>query len=116
MTVQLTTLVPQDCQGCGLCCEGIGSPVAIYTYRTSHSGPYLFRPRDLPRHLADEIDRYFDGLKAGEKPVDNCLWFDETTRQCKHHEWRPQVCRKYDVGCDLCLKERAPFVVTLTTG
>lgn len=110
MRFQFPVLAPKNCDCCGLCCEGIGSPVAIYTYRASYSGPYLFRPRDLPPELGREIDDYFGGLRGGQPPVEHCLWFDAQTRQCKHHEWRPAVCRKYEVGCASCLDERRPYV------
>jgi len=112
MEFRFPVLEPENCEGCGLCCEGIGSPVAMYTYRTSYSGPYLYRPKNLPEELAREIDHYFAGLKRGEEPVDHCLWFDVETRKCKHHQWRPQVCRNYQVGCESCLNERRPYVVT----
>ena len=109
-TFQFPILAPQDCEGCGLCCEGIGSPVAIYTYRLSHAGGYLYRPPNLPPELGEEIDAYFGGLKGGEEPLGHCLWFDPETRRCKHHTWRPNVCRQYEVGCDACLDERRPYL------
>lgn len=104
-------LEPENCEGCGLCCEGIGSPVAIYTYRTSRSGPYLYRPKDLPEELAREIDLYFAGLWNGDVPQDACLWFDPVTRKCKHHEFRPWVCRQYEVASPACQLERRPYYV-----
>ena len=108
--VRFAVLEPTDCDGCGLCCRGIGSPPAIYTYRISRSGKFLFRPVDLPAELGQQLDDYFYGLLRGQEPVDNCIWLDQTTGKCKHYAWRPQVCRTYEVGCDACLNERRPYV------
>ena len=110
--VQFTVLQPDDCSNCGLCCYGIGSPVKMFTYRYGHSGPYMFRPKDLPKELGDEIDSYFNSLTDGVEPLDHCLWFDEETGYCKHHQWRPQVCRDYETGCDACLNERKPYLIS----
>ncbi len=107
---ELTVLQPESCEGCGLCCEGIGSPVLLYQSLPHAAGSHPFRPVDLPQVLIDEIDRHFLGLARGEEPQDVCLWYDADGRQCRHYEWRPQVCRDYEMGGDACVALRRRFV------
>lgn len=109
--IRLTILEPQSCDGCGLCCEGIGSPVLLYVTRGAEAGPHPFRPSGLPQELIDEIDGQFLGLHRGQEPQERCLWFDPEARHCRHYEWRPQLCRDYELGGDACLglrREHAP--------
>jgi Fe-S-cluster containining protein len=106
--VHFHVLTPQSCDGCGLCCLGIGSPVLWYAshYQTLTGHP--FRPAGLPQQLIDEIDTAFDGLMRGQEPQEQCLWFNATTRKCRHYEWRPQVCKDYELGGTACLTARSP--------
>jgi Fe-S-cluster containining protein len=30
-------------------------------------------------------------------------------RRCRHYEWRPQVCRDYELGGDACLARRREY-------
>ncbi len=106
---RLSILEPESCDGCGLCCEGIGSPVALYVSRTGWSGVHPFRPVDIPEDLIREIDDHFGGLFRGQEPQERCLWFDPVARQCRHYEWRPQVCRDYELGGDACLARRREY-------
>jgi uncharacterized protein len=106
----LTILKPESCEGCGLCCEGIGSPVALYQSRPAWVDHHPFRPEGLPLHLIEEIDAHFVGAFRGEEPQDLCFWYDPEGRQCKHYEWRPQICRDYELGGRECRNLRRPFV------
>ena len=108
--LQLEVLQPESCEGCGLCCEKIGSPVLLYQSRLRESGAHAFRPPGLPTELIREIDEHFNGLTRGQEPQDRCLWFDPATRRCKHYRWRPQICHDYELGGQACLHERRPFV------
>jgi Fe-S-cluster containining protein len=106
----LPVLQPASCDGCGLCCEGIGSPVLVYqSYRGAESS-HPMRPSDLPSELITEIDDHFLGLVRGQEPQEQCLWYDAERRVCRHYEWRPQVCRDYERGGSACLELRQPFV------
>ena len=102
----LPILPPATCDDCGLCCQGIGSPVLLYASRPHYADPHPFRPANLPRELVDEIDFHFSGLLRGQEPQESCLWYDATTRQCKHYEYRPQICHDYELGGRECLKQR----------
>ena len=103
-------LRPESCDGCGLCCEGIGSPVLVYVSRPNVSGPHPFRPRDLPEELIRDIDERFAGLTRGQEPQERCVWFDAAGRRCKHYQWRPQLCRDYELGGSACLSLRRRYL------
>ena len=106
----LPLLQPASCDGCGLCCEGIGSPVLLYASRPGFGEPHPFRPAELPQELIEEIDFHFSGLTRGQEPLARCLWFDPLTRQCQHYEYRPQVCIDYELGGRACLSRRREAV------
>lgn len=109
--IQFQILQPESCEGCGLCCEGIGSPVLLYASGQQTVEPHPFRPPGLPRELIDKIDAHFLGLARGQEPQERCLWFNPETHRCNHYEWRPQVCRDYELGGRACLALRRPFVI-----
>ncbi len=103
-------LKPESCEGCGLCCQGIGSPVLSYQSREVWKDYHPFRPPGLPECLIEEIDNHFAGLFRGQESQTQCLWYDAETRSCKHYEWRPKVCRDYELAGFACLELRRPFV------
>jgi len=109
MSIDLHIIHPESCDHCGLCCEGIGSPVLLYTSRGDDSAPHPFRPDGMPQELIDEIDGCFSGLSRGQESQERCLWFDTDLRRCKHYDWRPQVCRDYQLGGDGCLLAREAY-------
>jgi len=49
----------------------------------------------LDRIAADE---QFDSLP--------CVWFDVAHRQCLYYEQRPDACRRFEIGSDLCRLSR----------
>ena len=67
----LSVLTPSSCDGCGLCCEGIGSPVLLYASRPGFGEPHPYRPDGLPQELIEEIDLHFSGLMRGQEPQDH---------------------------------------------
>ncbi len=103
-------LEPEGCDDCGLCCEGVGSPVLLYQSLPQRNGPHPSRPPDLPRELIAEIDHHFRGLARGEEAQDQCLWYDTVRLRCRHYEWRPKICRDYELGGQACLQLREPWV------
>lgn len=110
---QFEHLTPESCEGCGLCCKGIGSPVLLYQSRDVWEDHHPYRPEGIPTHLIEEIDAHFAGLFRGQEPQNCCLWYDAKTRACRHYEWRPQLCRDYELAGWACLELRRPFVPDL---
>jgi uncharacterized protein len=107
--IDLMVLSPDTCDKCGLCCTGIGSPVLLYVSYPDLSVAHPFRPTDLPQELIDEIDAHFLGLHRGQEPQEQCLWFDAEKLCCRHYDWRPQVCRDYELAGEACLLRREEY-------
>lgn len=104
--MQLLPLAPVNCEGCGLCCQGIGSPVLVYQTDRRLNGPHPFRPLGLPEELVREIDDHFQGLMRGYEPQERCLWYDIEQKKCRHYEWRPDVCRRFELNGEACQQLR----------
>ena len=65
-------------------------------------------PQDLKIELLQTIDNYvapnYDGsVESLDGP---CVWLDMDTRRCRHHEYRPNVCRDFETGSSGCLDWR----------
>lgn len=62
----------------------------------------------LPNELRLELDQFVASYPARpDGQLDGpCFWFDQRTRRCKHHEYRPRVCRDFAVGSTDCLAWR----------
>ncbi len=95
-------LVPR-CLQCGECCQIMGSPPFT---------PLSFRdvPPDFPEELRRELTEYWQASGTGgtdrgglELP---CLWLDVQTNLCRHHEWKPPICREF--FCERCPREALP--------
>lgn len=86
-----------DCEGCGVCCLHMGYPAFIQPVEHSSDEAYW---RGMPRDLKDELLSYIADYQPPEPgQLDGpCFWFDSETRQCKHHQHRPSVCRNFKVG------------------
>jgi Fe-S-cluster containining protein len=108
------TILP-SCRGCGACCEHMGTPPG---YAAGVAGNFSLmwgddeaRYRAMPAKLRNELAYYYTALDEGvivdrvkvELP---CLWYDPRSRSCRHHEWRPDICREFDPGDEGCINHR----------
>lgn len=91
------------CDGCGLCCMHMSIP------------PYDDEEREqlqqeLPKVYCDlvavEATRELQWKSTGVEEVP-CGFFDPVTRRCRHHENKPFVCHRFEVGDVFCLEFRA---------
>ena len=64
--------------------------------------------KPLPEWLEAEVRAVWERMQRGEfDPIGQpCIWFDQETRRCKHYEYRPEVCRDFEVGEESCLRWR----------
>ena len=73
--------------------------------------PHFYRTADdyhwnrLPKPLQDEVIEYVDALTDLDLGQP-CIWLDLETKQCKHYEYRPQMCHDFEVGNKHCLRLR----------
>ena len=87
-----------NCDGCGACCMAIGHP---QFYRHSNDPIWESLPDNLKRQINEHIDNLTE-VDMGEP----CIWLDMETRQCKNYEYRPQMCRDFELGNPHCLRMR----------
>jgi uncharacterized protein len=97
-----------SCDGCAACCLQVGHP------------PFLLElDNDIPRAIegADSLadykrlcaapsearDAYFATIEAADGP---CPWLDVDARRCRHYEYRPDICRSFEVGAKWCAQLR----------
>ena len=111
-------VIPDSCEGCGACClEQLSPPMYVpilcddLDYDDTKED--VIRARALPQELQQELRDYWDLMDTGEEhPRDEvCLWFDETTRKCKHYELRPSICREFPFGEEGCLGWRKKYAI-----
>lgn len=122
MTIKLPIVA--DCEGCGVCCLHMGYPTFIrpktpltpeqidvdpdlrkrarndrrrQELLAGHPGETYWER--LPDELKKELEDYIEGYSAVDGALDGpCIWLDLETRRCKHHKYRPRVCRDFEVG------------------
>ncbi|UCD48776.1 MAG: YkgJ family cysteine cluster protein [Phycisphaerales bacterium] len=93
---------PQECLHCGACCSNPGRPP--------------FRPEemaDLPaeiQHLVASLDAR-DPERATYATL--CYFFNVATRKCLIYEHRPQACRDFKPGGQVCQELRRAFASCL---
>ena len=89
----------RDCDGCFACCMKAGSP------------PFETREEldSIPKHLRRELERYFSKIEKNEIQSRSvlflpCLWLDEEKGECTNYDYRPKICRDFQVGGQECIQ------------
>ncbi len=109
----LAVLDPADpCGGCGVCCLHVVFPPfwARWPLGTPGNDPDWVRLATERPDLAAGIEADYERRKAAglcrrdyEAP---CLWYDASSRRCKHYDYRPDVCRDFEPGGEDCMRFR----------
>ncbi len=87
----------ENCDNCAACCMGQNLlPL---------SGAVLYKMK-LPPKLEKPLRAILEGPCKGDDGC-ACVWLDRATGRCKHHKFRPMICRDFKVGSDDCLRIRA---------
>jgi uncharacterized protein len=95
--MKLPIITEQECEGCGACCRRVGYPPFM-----RNPGPGLPAEQawiELPKRLKDEVQRHVND--DGEP----CIWLGADGR-CLHYDHRPQICRDFERGGDVCRRIR----------
>lgn len=111
----LPVLTPEDCKGCGACCQAMGHPVFCRdrpgwrdldpAFHDSIE-EWLRLPEHLKRELDEHLDRLDEEYRLGLRPRaddggEPCIWL-QADGTCRHYEHRPSVCREFETGGDEC--------------
>ena len=126
--------VVDNCTGCGVCCLHMGYPafmlprekatetqidsqpevrklLAVGWTRSEllsgHEGEQYWH--GLPMELKNEWLEYVQSYTRENELDGPCFWLDRETRKCRHHEFRPNVCRDLRIGSQLCRQWRIHY-------
>lgn len=102
-------MLPTTCDDCGVCCLNYGSQPSIYLLlETRPEFAEAWRDReDVIRAHSLPAEARLEVLRADSRDK-RCCWLTEDMR-CKWHEWRPECCRRFEMGCEECLTWRSKF-------
>jgi uncharacterized protein len=87
--------VISSCDGCAACC--MRTPIPPFQPGESVA-------RDVPAELMVPIDQRIEADQHFN--LLPCVWLNPETRRCQHYELRPQACRDFELGTDLCRLSR----------
>lgn len=100
--------VLESCDGCGgACCSEMAAPGEYVTLLQRpdwqlDDDPDAVRLREMPSEARREIEDYLErGETEGFPFRTPCFWLDKSGR-CRWYEWRPQVCRDFQLGDWMC--------------
>jgi Fe-S-cluster containining protein len=87
-----------NCDNCGVCCEG--QNLLPLSGNMLDGWP-------LPPRLKEPLERLLkQELKGSACGDGTCVWFDPVSARCAHYEYRPSMCREFEVGGEDCLRMR----------
>ncbi len=93
--MSLLTRLPESCDHCAACCRCTPIP----PFQPGEEAALNVPPELLePVRQRIRLDQHFDLLP--------CVWLDPVTLKCRHYHLRPQACRDFQFGSDLCLLSR----------
>jgi len=110
------------CDGCGLCCLNVSSPPmfaaffprpgqerAAWTRGTPEERLIQSMPKSLRVKL---LSYYMRCVRTGDwRDREPCCWFDLVAKRCRHYEFRPSICREFELGGEDCLRIRKQSVM-----
>jgi Fe-S-cluster containining protein len=91
--------VIESCENCGACCQVVTSPPFVRVFDESGEDAWERLKWDRPELVAELLEDAVLRRKTGGASFGTpCLWYDETTRRCRHYDYRPSACRTFEVG------------------
>ena len=70
------------------------------------------RIKSLPDEAMHYLRQHMEQVLAGNTPEDRtCIWLDRRSMKCKFHEYRPSICREFEIGSDDCRDWRREFEI-----
>jgi len=104
----MTARKAQNCDGCSACCHSVGHP------------PFLLEWEDGVPHPIEGADSQADYQRLFAAPAEAqaayvasrgaidspCPWLDAIENRCRHYDFRPDICRNFEVGSKWCSQFR----------
>jgi Fe-S-cluster containining protein len=90
------------CDGCGVCCMHMSTPPYEDDEREMLRA---WQPHVYADMLAVERTRELQLRVVGTDYIP-CGFFDCVTRRCKHHQYKPDICARFEVGGEFCRQVR----------
>jgi uncharacterized protein len=83
-----------------------------YMGMNEHETPEVYW-LSIPEQLKADLLEYVAGYSPPpEGELDGpCIWLDQSTKLCRHHEFRPRVCRDFRVASKGCLEWRRAYKI-----
>jgi hypothetical protein len=92
-----------SCDGCGACCLVVTQPPFYRIFDEAGEDAWERLKGERPDLVAELIADYQKRRVVGGPFYGTpCVWFDETTRRCRHYEFRPRACRQFEIGSRDC--------------
>jgi uncharacterized protein len=96
-----------SCDNCGACCRHVGVPMGFH-HLIDPNVSWLSQDAELAKAMPKQAKEVYLSCKAaierGEYDPDGpCCWLDSDSKQCRWYEYRPSVCREFEVGTEYCL-------------
>jgi Fe-S-cluster containining protein len=99
--------VIDSCDGCGACCLVVTAPPFRRVFDEAGEEAWERLRRERPDLLAEILAAERARRAAGGPGFGTpCLWFDPSTRRCRHYDLRPRACRDFALGGDDCRDAR----------
>jgi uncharacterized protein len=101
--------LPANCDDCGACCRDIGHPpflVELIDGVPQAVDDRLDSTSDQQRILAAPAEARAEYLSSRHRSSGPCAWLDRASGRCRHYEFRPDICRTFEVAGKWCLMHR----------
>ena len=77
----------------------------------------IARIEAMPAEARDAIVRFWKAKELGEADQDGpCCWLAPETKECRWYEYRPAICRNFEVGGEDCLRVRDQHHIAANEG
>lgn len=120
MPIKIDLPAAITCDDCGACCMHMRSPPSVVLWE--NGAPVLRAsnglesdPQDFAWLMAapDEARRIeLERLDSDAPEECPCCWLDLETKRCRFYEFRPGVCRDFELGGECCLSYRDLLEIT----
>src|SRR6185295_8576251 len=106
--ITMATATTKNCGGCSACCLSVGRPPFLLELDNGIPRPVggSDSNADYRRLLEAPAEAQAAYLRRDKLSGGNCSWLDTIGNRCSHYEFRPDLCRTFEVGGKWCSQLR----------